>query len=80
MKPNPTPRPPTDLRAQRRDINRRLLGLVLFVLVVVGSALIAAFYGLNAALVAMACLVSGALVIGLLWLVFTLIEKWAGAE
>jgi hypothetical protein len=72
------PRPPTDLRKQRADMNRRLLWLVLFVLVIVGSLLIAVIYGWQAGALAMICLAAGAGVIALLWLVFTLLGKWAG--
>lgn len=74
------PRPPTDLRKLRRDMNRGALWLVLFVLVVVGSALIAVVYGANAAAVGLACLLAGAGLIALLWFVFTLIGRWAGDE
>ncbi len=72
------PRPPTDLRKQRNELTRRLLWLVLFVLVVVGGILIAILYGAQAGVLAVACLLAGAGVIGLLWLVFSLIGKWVG--
>jgi hypothetical protein len=72
------PRLPTDLRKQRNDMNRRLLLLVMFVLVVIGGVLIAIFYGPSAGALAVMCLLGGAGVIGLLWLVFTLMGKWAG--
>jgi hypothetical protein len=72
------PRPPTDLRRQRNEFDRRLLWLVLFVLVAVGGALIAAIYGSEAAALGVACLLVGAGVIGLLWAVFSLIGKWVG--
>jgi hypothetical protein len=72
------PRQPTDLRRQRNTFNRSLLGLVLFLLVVVGGILIATFYGVEAAVLGVACLAVGAAVIGLLWAIFTLIGKWAG--
>ena len=71
-------RPPTDLRKQRREMNRRLLLLVLFVLVVVGGMLIGVIYGWQAGALAVLCLAAGAGVIALLWLVFTLLGKWAG--
>jgi hypothetical protein len=72
------PRPPTDLRRQRNEFNRALLWLALFLLVIVGGILIAAFYGASAALLGVACLLTGAGVIGLLWAIFTLIGKWVG--
>ena len=74
------PKLPTDLRRLQRDMNRRLLGLVLFVLVVVGGALITAVYGIPAGLLGVACLLSGAGLIGLLWLAFSLIGRWAGED
>ena len=72
------PRPPTDLRRLRNEMNRRLLWLVLFVLVVVGGVLITVLYSVQAGVLAVACLLAGAGVIGLLWLIFTLIGKWVG--
>jgi protein-S-isoprenylcysteine O-methyltransferase Ste14 len=72
------PRPPTDLRRQRNELTRRLLWLVLFVLVVVGGILIAVVYGAQAAALGVSCLLVGAGVIGLLWAIFTLIERWVG--
>lgn len=68
------------MRRMRRDMNRRLLLLVLFVLVVVGGGLIAVVYGAPAGILGVICLLSGAGVIGLMWLAFTLIGKWAGDE
>jgi hypothetical protein len=68
------------MRKLRRDMNRRMLWLVVFVLVVVGGALIAAVYGAGAAAVGLACLLAGAGLIGLLWLVFSLIGRWTGDE
>lgn len=59
-------------------MNRRLLLLVLFVLVVVGGMLIAIIYGPSAGALAVLCLAVGAGVIALLWLIFTLMGKWAG--
>jgi len=66
------------LRKQRNDMNRRLLLLVMFVLVIVGGILIAIIYGPQAAGLAVLCLAAGAGVIALLWFVFTLLGKWAG--
>ena len=74
------PRPPTDTRQLRRGINRSLLGLTLFVLVVIGALLIALTYGTSAAAVGFGCLMAGAGMIGILWLIFTLIGKWTGAD
>ena len=49
----------------------------MFVLVVIGAGLIFVIYGAPAGLLGLACLVTGAGVIGVLWLAFTVIEKWA---
>ncbi len=73
-------RPPTDLRRLRRDTNRRLLVLVLFVLVAVGGGLIALLYGGPAAMLGIACLLAGAGAILVIWLALSLIGKWAGDE
>jgi hypothetical protein len=73
-------RPPTDLRRQQARFNRNLGLMVLFVLVVVGGGLIAVFYGPQAGLLGVACLFAGAATIGLIWLVYTLIGRWANAE
>jgi hypothetical protein len=64
----------------RGDFNRRLLWLVLFVLVIVGGGLIWVIYGTSAAALGLACLLVGAGVIGLLWIIFTLLGKWVGTE
>ncbi len=74
------PRAPTDSRKLRGDFNRRLLWLVLFVLVIVGGGLIWVIYGTSAAALGLACLLVGAGVIGLLWIIFTLLGKWVGTE
>ena len=74
------PRAPTNTRKIRDDLNRRLLGLVLFMLVVVGSGLIALIYGSSAAVLGLVCLIVGSGVIGLVWAVFSLIGKWVGSE
>ena len=55
---------------------RNLLFLVMFVLVVVGTGLIGLIWGLNAMFLSSICLVSGAALIGGLWLLLTLIQKW----
>lgn len=73
-------RAPTDSRKIRDEFNRRLLWLVLFVLVIVGGGLIWAIYGTSAAALGLSCLLVGAGVIGLLWMIFTLLGKWVGTE
>jgi len=67
---------PTDLRAQRRREQRRLFWAVVAFLVVVGSITIALVYGPQAAALGLGCLLAGAGVLGLLWLILLLIERW----
>ena len=71
-----TRRQPTDLRKQRAQLYRGLTLLAVFVLVIGGGVLIGVFYGASAGLMGLACLLAGSGLIGLLWLVFTLIGKW----
>jgi hypothetical protein len=68
--------PPTSYRQTRRRTERSLLFLVIFVLVVGGTGLIGLIWGLNAVLLSSICLISGAALIGGLWLLLTLIQKW----
>ncbi len=75
MKPS---RAPMDLRRLRRENDRRMLFLVLFVLVGIGTILTAVAYGPGPAAVALLCLMAGAGAIGLLWLIFSVIGRWAG--
>jgi hypothetical protein len=73
-------RPPTDLRKQRSDLSLSLFWLVLVVLVLGGGGLFALVYEPNAVLFGMLCLLMGAALFGLIWAVFTVIEKWVSAE
>ena len=68
---------PTDLRAQRRREQRRLFGIVAAFLVVVGGVTIALVYGPPAAALGLVCLLAGAGLLGLLWLILLLIERLA---
>ena len=68
---------PTDLRAQRRREQRRLFWIVAAFLVVGGTIAIALVYGPPAAALGLACLLAGAGVLGLLWLILLLIERLA---
>ena len=70
-------RPPTDTRASRRRTDRNLALAVVIFLVGVGGTLIALVYGGGAAALGLVCLLAGAGVFGLLWLILTLIERWA---
>ena len=79
MTENPSPsRPPTDTRANRRRLDRNLAWAVVIFLVGVGGTLIAMIYGTGPALAGLACLMAGAGLFGLLWLIVTLMGKWAG--
>ena len=68
---------PTDLRTYRRQTERRLTLAVVLFLVLVGGGLIGLIYGPGAALMGISCLLLGAGVIGLLFVILTLMERWA---
>ena len=68
---------PTDLRARHQREQRRLFWVVAVFLVVGGSITIALVYGLPAAALGLGCLLAGAGVLGLLWLILLLIERLA---
>ena len=69
---------PTDPRTQRRREQRRLFWIVIGFLVVGGTIAIALVYGLPDAAQGLACLLVGAGLLGLLWLILGLLERWAG--
>jgi hypothetical protein len=71
-------RPPTDYRAMRRKTDRNLALAVVIFLVGVGGALIAFVYGGGPAALGLVCLLAGAGIFGLLWLILTLMGRWAG--
>jgi hypothetical protein len=73
---HPEKRPPTDLRRQRKQTERRLLILVIVALVFVGGGLIALIYGPGALLTALPCLLGGSGAILLLYLLFAVAERW----
>jgi type IV secretory pathway TrbD component len=66
-----------DLRQQRRREQRRLLWAVIAFLVVGGTVTIALAYGVPAAALGLVCLLAGAGILGLLWLIMLLIERLA---
>ncbi len=68
---------PTDLRKYRRQTERRLTIAVVVFLVLVGGGLIGLIYGPGAALMGVSCLLLGAGIIGLLFVILTLMERWA---
>jgi hypothetical protein len=70
-------RPPTNTRAERRRLDRNLAWAVVIFLVGVGGSLIALIYGRTAIVLGVTCLAAGAAIFGLLWLILTLMERWA---
>ncbi len=68
---------PSDLRAQRRREQRRLLGWVLGLLVVAGGLAIALAYGVGAAGIGLVLLAAGAGLVLVLWLILRVLE-WLG--
>jgi hypothetical protein len=70
-------RPPTDYRSFRQRTDRDLALAVVIFLVGVGGALIALIYGGGALILGLTCLLCGAALFGLVWLILTLIERWA---
>jgi hypothetical protein len=66
----------TNLRQYQKNENKRLLYVVIFVLVVVGGGLIGLIFGWEALLTSLPCLLGGALLILVPWLLLTLVEKW----
>jgi hypothetical protein len=70
-----SPGKPTDLRAQRKREQRRLFWIVAAFLVVGGSVTITLVYGPQAAVLGLGCLLAGAGVLGLLWLILLLMER-----
>jgi hypothetical protein len=53
---------------------------VLLFLVGAGGALIALIYGAGPAVLGIVCLLAGAGLFGLVWLILTLMERWAERE
>ena len=72
--------PQTDMRALRRCQDRQLVIVVMTFLVVVGGAAIGLVYDWQTAVLSAVWLLGGAAVIGLLWLILSLVERWAGRE
>jgi hypothetical protein len=70
-------RPPTDYRRDRRRTDRNLAWAVVIFLVGVGGTLIALIYGGGAAALGLVCLLAGAVLFGLVWLILTLMGRWA---
>jgi fatty acid desaturase len=77
MRKQDTSSSPTDLRGRRRREQRRLFWIVATFLVVAGGIAIALVYGLPSAMLGLVCLLTGAGILGLLWLILLLIERLA---
>ncbi len=73
----PSSRPPTDRRRERRRFDRNLFWAVVIFLVGVGGTLIALVFGLWQAAAGLVCLLAGAGIFGLLWLILSLMERWS---
>jgi hypothetical protein len=69
-------RPPTDYRGNRRKSDRNLAWAVVIFLVGGGGTAIALVYGGGAAALGLVCLLAGAGLFGLLWLILTLMGRW----
>jgi hypothetical protein len=66
---------PDDLRERRRREQRLLLFAVVGFLVVVGTLVISLVYGVPAAGLGLVCLLGGAAVLVLLWLILQFMER-----
>jgi len=71
---------PTNYRENRRRNDRILLWLVVGTLLILGTVLIGAIWGLPAAITGGLWLGGGATLILLLWGLLTLMEKWVSDE
>ena len=78
MTGEPCPGKPTNRRADRRREQRRLVGIVVGFLVIVGTLVIAFVYGAAPATLGLVFLLAGAAVLLLLWGILQLIERIAG--
>jgi hypothetical protein len=65
-----------DPRRHQRQTQVRLLFGGMAVVAIVGGGIVWALYGISAAVTAVLCLVVAAGVMGLLWLILTLLESW----
>lgn len=74
------PRKPTDQRDRRRREQRRLFWAVVTFLVVGGSTVIALAYGARAVALGLTCLGAGVGVLGLVWLILSLMERASGSR
>ncbi len=68
--------PPTNTRKIKQESDRKYLYLVIFTLVVVGGFLIAVIFGPESLLTALPCLLGGAAMILIPWLILSLLQRW----
>jgi Na+/proline symporter len=68
---------PIDMRQYRRREQRRLFWIVAAFLVVVGGLAIGLVYGLQSVILGVICLLAGAAVLALLWLILLFMERLA---
>jgi hypothetical protein len=73
---SPESRPPTDYRRYRSETERKLFVAVVLFLLLVGSGLIAIIFKPAAGITGLLCLLFGVGIIGLLWILLTLVERW----
>ena len=64
----------------RRQTQVRLVGAGFLILIGTGGGLVWLLYGGSAAVMAVVCLLGGAGIFGLLWLILTLLELWVKDE
>ncbi len=69
------PERPTDMRKYRKTLERRLVIAVVVALLVVGSLVIGLVYGWRSVFTGLLCLVPGAAILGLLWLLLGWLER-----
>jgi hypothetical protein len=69
-----------NLDNHRRQTEVRLILIGLSILIVVGGSLVWWIYGPAAAITAVTCLLATGGIIGLLWLILKLLERWVGEE
>lgn len=65
----------TDMRAYRRQTERRLVIAIVLMLVLSGSVVIGLVYGWPAVFTGLLCLLPGAGIFLLLWIVLSIIER-----
>ena len=67
-------------RRHMQQTQGRLIFAGLAVLIIVGGGLVWVLYGSQAAVTAVSCLLVAVGLVGFLWLILALLEKWARAD